>query len=125
MLIEYASHGGIHKVAVVHAPSICGDRLVHLSQDDQHSWVIRDYIGEQQLRRAPPPNPSYSQYDLRDIEAAVVYSELPPNYAYEMIGDWRTHLQLRSSIVLPSVSAAPPSSAFGDWQPLGSGKTND
>lgn len=119
MPISYRNHGGQHQVAVVHCPNICGDRLVHLSQDGPGSWVIRDYISHQQLRRSPPPNASYSTHDLAQIEAEVVWSEAPPFHAWENTADWETYLRLRTMAVLNHPPATtPPNPHFGTWQPL-------
>jgi hypothetical protein len=118
MPIAYAHHGDGHNVAVVHCPNICGDRLVHLSQDAPGSWVIRDYIAGQQLRRSPPPNPSYSTFDLAQIEAEVVWSEAPPFHAWENIRDWDAYLRLRTMVILGRLGTTPPNPVFGTWQPL-------
>ena len=121
MPIHYKNHGDEHSVAVVHCPKICGDRLVHLSQDGPESWVIRDYISRQQLRRSPNPNSSFSVRNLADIEAEVVTSEEPPFHAWDNIDDWEAYLRLRTMVVLnldrpPAMTL--PNSAFGTWQPL-------
>lgn len=118
-MISYNPHGGIHEVAIVHCPGICGSRLIHLSKDGPISWVIRDYIAGRQLRCAPPPNPSYSSRTLPQIEAEVIWSEVPPLYAWGNTTDWATYLRLRTMAVLgapPSVVS--PNASFGDWQPL-------
>jgi hypothetical protein len=118
MPVNYSSHGGIHQVVVIHCPRICGDRLVHLSQDAPGSWVIRDYIAGKQLRCAPPPNPSFSTHTLAQIEAEVVWSETPPFHAWEHRADWTMYLRLRTMAVLGTPSTSPPSASFGTWQPL-------
>ncbi len=118
MPIHYNNHGGVHNVAVVHCPRICEGRLVHLSKDGQGSWVIRDYIGGQQLRRSPPPNPSYSTLDLAEIEGEVVCSEEPPFHAWENRQDWEAYLRLRTLVKLGSVTFTPPNQEFGTWQLL-------
>ena len=118
MPVNYSSHGGIHQVAVIHCPRICGDRLVHLSQDAPGSWAIRDYIAGQQLRCAPQPNPSFSTHTLAQIEAEVVWSETPPFHAWEHRADWTRYLRLRTMAVLSTPSTNPPSASFGTWQPL-------
>lgn len=112
-------NGGAHDVAVVHCPNICDNRLVHLSQDAPGSWVVRDYISGQQLRRSPPPNPTFSNLDLARIEAEVVWSEEPPFHAWENIADWEAYLRLRTMVILGHPGAPPPPNpAFGGWQPL-------
>ena len=118
MPIHYNNHGGIHNVAVVHCPTICGNRLIHLSQDALGSWVIRDYIRLQQLRCSPPPNASFSIFDLSQIEAEVVWSEEPPFHAWENIDDWEAYLRLRTMVVLGQPGTTPPNPLFGDWQLL-------
>jgi hypothetical protein len=119
MPVNYNPHGGIHNVAVVHCPAICGTRLVHLSQDGPNSWVIRDYIAGRQLRCAPPPNPSFSTHTLAQIEAEVVWSEAPPFYAWENTAEWATYLRLRTMAVLGTApGTSSPNPAFGAWQPL-------
>lgn len=119
MPISYNSHGGRHQVAVVHCPRICGDRLIHLSQDGPDSWVIRDYVAGRQLRRSPPPNASYSTFDLAQIEAEVVWSEVPPFHAWENSADWEPYLRLRTMAVLGCPpGTTPPNPHFGTWQPL-------
>ena len=120
MPISYMSHGGNHQVAVVYCPTICGERLVHLSQDGQDSWVIRDYISHKQLRRSPAPNASYSTYDLALIEAEVLRDDHPlPYHAWENIADWDAYLRLRTMVLLgQKLAATPPNSHFGNWQPL-------
>lgn len=118
MPIHYNNHGGAHNVAVVHCPNVCGSRLVHLSQDGPGSWVIRDYISGQQLRRSPPPNPSFSTLDLALIEAEVVWSEEPPFHAWENRADWEPYLRLRTMVILGTRGTTPPNPAFGTWQPL-------
>lgn len=118
MPIHYNNHGGAHNVAVVHCPNVCDRRLVHLSQDGPRSWVIRDYIGGQQLRRSPPPNPSFSTLDLALIEAEVVWSEEPPFHAWENRSDWEPYLRLRTMVILGTPGAGPPNPTFGTWQPL-------
>ena len=117
MLIKYRKHGGEHRVAIVHCPRICGKRLVHLSQDGPNSWIILDYIVGQQLRRSPPPNPSYSTHDLGIIEATVVWSEVPPYHPWDKKGDWEAYLRLRTKAVLGrTVDDTPPNSDFGLWR---------
>ncbi len=103
---------------MVHCPNICGDRLVHLSQDGLASWVIRDYISGQQLRRSPAPNPSFSTFDLAQIEAEVVWSEEPPFHAWQNTADWEAYLRLRTMVILGTLGTTPPNPAFGSWQPL-------
>jgi hypothetical protein len=121
MPINYAAHRGSHHVAVVFCPQICSERLVHLSQDGQDSWVIRDYISGQILRRSPPPNPSFSNRTLSQIEAMVVWSEWPPFHACDSANtaDWTTYLRLRTMAVLGSPpGGTAPDAQFGAWQPL-------
>ncbi|MBL9083487.1 MAG: hypothetical protein JNK76_16850 [Planctomycetales bacterium] len=118
MPIQYNSHGGSHNVAVVHCPNICRNRLVHLSQDAPGSWIIRDYISRQQLRRSPPPNASFSTLDLAQIEAEVTLFEPPPFHAWENLADWEAYLRLRTMVILGRPGATPPSPTFGIWQPL-------
>jgi len=118
MPIHYRNHGGAHNVAIVHCPNICDNRLVHLSQDGPGSWVIRDDIAGQRLRRSPPPNASFSAIDLAQIEAEVVRSEDPPFHAWENRVDWEAYLRLRTMVVLGQPGIMPPNPAFGTWQPL-------
>ena len=119
MPISYLNHGGKHQVAVVHCPTICGERLVHFSQDGQDSWVIRDYISHNQLRRSPPPNASYSTYDLAQIEILIVQSEEPPFHAWENIVDWEIYLRMRTILILNrNPTATLLNTSFGIWQPL-------
>jgi len=118
MPIAYLNHGGIHHVTIAHMPSVCGGRLVHLSQDSQQSWVIRDYVSGQQLRRSVAPNPSFSTYDLVQIESEIVWTEEPPFHAWENTTDWKTYLLLRTLAVLGQLNAAPPNQTYGNWQTL-------
>lgn len=118
MPIAYANHGGIHHVTIAQIPAVCGDRLVHLSQDSQQSWVIRDYVTDQQLRRSIPPNLSFSHFDLAQIEAQIILSELPPFHAWEQAYDWKAYLRLRSLAVLGRIDTTPPRAAYGTWQTL-------
>lgn len=118
MPIAYENHGGIHHVTIAHMPAVCHDRLVHLSQDAQQSWVIRDYVTGQQLRRSPPPNPSSSTCDLAQIEAQIIWSESPPFHAWENHTDWEAYLRLRSLAVIGRLETTPPVTAYGSWQGL-------
>ncbi len=118
MVISYTCHGGAN-VAVVQAPTICGDRFVHLSQSGPTSWVIRDYVTGHELRRTlAPTSASTSQNDLADIEAAITWAEVPPYHAVTHHEDWKAYLLLRSLAVLGKVDATPANSAFGNWQPI-------
>ena len=119
MPISYMNHGGNHQVAVVYCPTICGERLVHLSQDGQDSWVIRDYISHNQLRRSRSSNANCSTHDLAQIEAAVLMSEPPPFHAFDNIADWEAYLRLRTMVLLSQTqTVTPPNPRFGTWQPL-------
>jgi len=120
MPISYMNHGGNHQVAVVYCPTICGERLVHLSQDGQDSWVIRDYISHNQLRRSPSPNANCSTLSLAQIEAEVLPPyDIPPFHAWENIADWEAYLRLRTMVLLNQKPAAtPPNSNFGTWKQL-------
>ena len=117
MGIHYSHHGGHHYVAVVHCPGICGDRLVHLSQDGQDSWVIRDYIAGQQLRRSPSPS-SLSTYTLAQIEAEVAWSEPAEYMSVECFEDWKQNLRAQTRQVLGDIDTSPPNPAFGRWHTL-------
>jgi len=120
MPIKYEHHGGSHYVAVVHCPNICRDRLVHLCQDGRESWVIRDYITGQQLRRSPHPNPSSSNLDLAQIEAEVVWSEEAPFHPWDDRTRWEGYLHLRTKGILGKTppGTTPPNPAFGNWAQL-------
>ena len=120
MPIEYRSHVANHWVAVVHCPNICRGRLVHLSQDGPDSWVIRDYIMNQELRRSADPNNSDSGHQLAQIEDEVVRSESPPYVDCEQRNDWVTYLRLRTMAFVNNgsrqpVDQSPSSEAFGTW----------
>lgn len=95
--------------------------MVHLSQIDQAGWVIRDYVANQMLRRSSPPNPSFTNLSLDEVEAVVKDSELPPYFNKENVSEWTTYLRLRSMAALRSSDAdlrRPPSTDAGDWQPI-------
>ena len=119
MRITYVSRQGRHRLAVVHIPDICGQRFVHLLQDGQESWVLRDFICGYKLRRARAPNPSFSNFDLAQIEALVVDCESTlPDQVCTADAFWRRYLRRLSTEKLNSISLEPPSPAFGDWKPL-------
>ena len=118
MNVFYAYHGGQHHVSIVQLPAICGDRLVHLSQDGPSSWVLRDFVAKKKLRCSPPPNASQSTVPLQQIESQVVFSEQPPFHACDQAEDWGTYLSMRSLAVLGRVDTAPPKNTFGDWLDL-------
>ena len=115
---NYAWHGGNHMVSVVYCPNILGQRLAHLSQDGQLSWVLRDYITGRMLRCAPPPNQSDSGLPLTQIEARVERSELPPYYNAKNGEEWATYLRLRTLAVLRihTIALDPPNSDYGNWR---------
>lgn len=114
--IHYRPHGGKHHVAIVHCPKICGDRLLHLSQDGPESWVLRDYVMGLQLSHAPAPAPSHSDCHLDAIELQVVWSEPPPYYAFHHLADWAVYLKLRTlAFHQREPLAIAPNSDFGTW----------
>ena len=120
MPIHYSPHGGNHHVSVVYCPHILGNRLGHLSQDDPNSWALRDFITGRMIRNTSSPNyPATSNQTLAEIEAEVIYSEVPPFYAVENISEWTTYLRLRTLAVLDlPLNEAPPNDEFGNWQPI-------
>lgn len=118
MPIEYSDHAG-SRVAVVCCPEICANRLLHLSQLDEKSWVIRDFITGKYLRRAPAPNPSFSEYGLSQIESLVTYSEWPPFHNCENVNDWKAYLTLRTMAVQRrNPSQDPPNGVYGEWRDI-------
>ncbi|MCW5199398.1 hypothetical protein VU05_01505 [Desulfobulbus sp. F1] len=109
--IVYSPHGGIHKVALVYCPAICGNRIVHLSQDGQSSWIIRDYIIGQQLRHSP--NNSFSNLSLREIEAKIDFFMKPPFRSYKDRSFWENHLKLLTTEIDTTTK---PNQEFGTWR---------
>jgi len=91
----YSSHGGLHKVAIVHCPLIIRNRWLHLSQDSDTSWVLRDYIGRRFVRRTDAVDSPVKTH-LSAVEQLVDAFEEPPFYAWENIGDWDIYLRMRS-----------------------------
>ena len=119
---DWSHHGGGNFVAVVQCPGIAGQRLLHLSQaSGQASWVLRDFIGGEEVVCAPPPNRSSSTCPLADVDAEVTWSEFPPFYNKDNRDDWRLYLTLRTMAHLrirevPLKPLLEP--RFGTWLPM-------
>jgi len=123
--IHYRHHGGGNHVIIVRCPNIAGDHLVHLSQADAGSWVLRDFILNETLYRSPPPNSSVSTMSLADIEADADFSEPPAYHAETNRDEWQAYLRLRTMVVFSlrhppnSATVARPAIIAGNnWQPL-------
>ena len=123
MLIDcYRYHGGIHQVAIVCCPAICGKRLVHLSQDSCNSWALRDFVTGKMIRNSRCQPTQSSNRRLADIENEVKYCEPPPFYNIENVQDWTLYLRLRTMVVFSvregSLDYSRPNPAFGTWRLL-------
>jgi hypothetical protein len=94
---EYWNHGGRHRVSIVYCPAIRRDRWLHLSQDGENSWVLRDYVARLFVRRRDEPGWPVT-VSLGQVEALVEEFEQPPFHAWENIRDWDTYLRMRSIV---------------------------
>lgn len=115
----YRSHGGIHRVAIVWCPEICGERLVHLSQDSSRSWALRDFLTHKMIRNSPCHPIQSSNLRLADIENTVEYCEPPPFHNIDYVQDWTLYLRLRTMVVFSvregRLDYSRPNPVFGTW----------
>jgi len=119
MEIPYAHRGQNHYVAVVRCPAICGLRYLHLSQDAQDAWVLRDFIAGQLLRRVPAGQSGGTALMLADIEREIDHAEAPPYLNIkEHANDWSVYLSLRTMTHARKVESVPASTSFGRWEPF-------
>jgi len=129
MQVIYSGRPGSHNVAIVSIPTVFPNTLLHLSQDAQQSWVLRNYILGYFLRRSPDEPNNRSQLSLEKIENEVYYQELVNDKAavpYLNVTEtarWKEYLVLRSMAVfdVPErkiLSGHQPLKHIGSWQPL-------
>ena len=114
MNIEYTPHGR-YGIAVIKAPKIFGNRLGHLSMENDSSWALRDFIYGVMLRSGG------SIHTLSDISAAVIdYYPDPPYRAVGRKHEWAADLGSRSRAVFGRSYDAqtPPDDVWGRWKPL-------
>jgi hypothetical protein len=111
--LRYSTHGTAH-VAVVACPTICGNRLIHLSQKNDFSWALRDYIANVILRSGK------SEMTLSDIEARVTYSEKPTYRSVDRKSEWARELAASSQSHFGSKydGVTPPLISLGTWKSI-------
>ena len=119
MSINFVSHGGVHQVAIVLCPNI-SRRFLHLSKDvsPDTSWVLRDYIGGQQIVRR---NHSDAE-ELENIEQEVWLSLEKDQVLfvkYQEVETWKENLKKLSENIInaPDLNGEP-QGFTGFWEPL-------
>jgi DNA-binding XRE family transcriptional regulator len=107
-------------VAVVLAPNISRERFCLLTQAGQHSWVLRDFITDSKLIRAPHPNPSTSSLALNQILAEVTDWGPVPYHDVDDAEAWRSYLRMLTTGFTGKrrCDMRPASVRFGNWGPI-------
>lgn len=129
MQVIYYPRPGAHNVAIVSIPTVFPNALLHLSQDGQQSWKLRNYITGQFLCRSTDEPSNRSELDLEEIEKMVGYQELVNDKAavpYLNVNEmtrWKEYLVLRSMAVFdvrePGILLVHQQpNDMGSWQPF-------
>lgn len=112
----YDHRGAGNYGIVVRCPNIVGDRLIYFDHNaERQSWVIRDFITEQQLSNHE------STLTVAQIEEDADHNEFPPWFNAENIAEWKAYLILRTTAVFRLRSTpviTPPNPASGNWQTM-------
>ncbi len=113
MHINYTMHNRCG-VAVIKSPKIFGNRLGHLSMENDSSWALRDYVYGVMLRSGD------SERTLTQIESIVEDYEKPEYRAVGRKREWASELASLSKKRFGKQYDAltPPDDSWGRWRPL-------